>query len=93
MRANFGSTHGLVFSGQLLLDLSAAGMSREDAYRLVQSHALQAWETDGNFRAAVEADPEIRSRLSADQLARIFSVDRQLQYVSRIYERVFASNT
>jgi adenylosuccinate lyase len=93
MKANFDSTRGLVFSGQLLLDLAAAGVLREDAYRLVQSHAMRAWETDGDFRAAVEADPEIRSRLTPQQLMITFSVDRQLQHVDRIFERVFGSDT
>jgi adenylosuccinate lyase len=93
MKANFDSTRGLVFSGQLLLDLAAAGVLREDAYRLVQSHAMTAWETDGDFRAAVHADPEIRSRLSEEQLTATFSVNRQLQYVDRIFERVFGTNS
>ncbi len=54
-------TRGLVFSGQLLLDLAAAGMLREQAYRLVQEHAMRAWEEEGDFRAAIETDPEIRA--------------------------------
>ena len=60
MRRNLDLTRGLVFSGQLLLDLAAAGMLREQAYRLVQAHAMKAWEEEGDFRAAIEADPEIR---------------------------------
>jgi adenylosuccinate lyase len=55
--ANLDLTRGLIFSGQLLLDLAAAGMLREKAYRVVQTHAMQAWENDGDFRALVEADP------------------------------------
>jgi adenylosuccinate lyase len=89
MKENFESTQGLVFSGQLLLDLAAAGVLREDAYRLVQRHAMRAWETGGDFRAAVEADEEIRSRLTPEQLSETFSVNRQLRYVNRIFERVF----
>ena len=58
MRRNLDLTRGLVFSGQLLLDLAAGGMLREQAYALVQAHAMQAWEEEGDFRAAVEADPE-----------------------------------
>src|SRR5579863_20924 len=60
MRKNLESTKGLIFSGQLLLDLAASGLSREDAYRLVQAHAMQAWDSEGDFRAAIEADPEVR---------------------------------
>ena len=54
MKQNLESTKGLVFSGQLLLDLAAAGMLREQAYRLVQSNAMQAWETEGDFRASTQ---------------------------------------
>ncbi len=56
MLRNLHSTHGLIFSGQLLLDLAAAGMLREDAYRVVQEHAMRAWESEGNFQESVEAD-------------------------------------
>src|ERR1700691_957479 len=60
MRRNLELTKGLVFSGQLLLDLAAAGMLREQAYAIVQKHAMEAWENEGDFRAVIEADPEIR---------------------------------
>lgn len=89
MKANLESTKGLVFSGQLLLDLAAAGVLREEAYRLVQSHAMHAWETGGNFREAVETDPAIRGYLSAAQLEQVFSAERQLKNVGRIFDRVF----
>jgi len=59
MLRNLEMTRGLVYSGQLLLDLAASGMLREDAYRLVQAHAMEAWEHEGDFRAAIETDPEI----------------------------------
>ena len=67
MRRNLELTRGLVFSGQLLLDLAAAGMLREQAYRLVQRHAMEAWEKEGDFRAAIEADPEIRDGVDAGE--------------------------
>jgi adenylosuccinate lyase len=89
MRRNLESTRGLVFSGQVLLDLAAAGMLREQAYRLVQEHAMRAWESDGDFRAAIESDPEIRAVLSPDQIAEAFSLDRQLRNVDRIFDRLF----
>ena len=92
MRRNLESTRGLIFSGQLLLDLAEAGMRREDAYRLVQSHAMQAWETDGDFRAAIEADPEINARLAPEQIDYAFSLDRQLRNVNTIFLRVFGSS-
>lgn len=89
MKKNLDLTNGLVFSGQLLLDLAAAGMLREQAYRIVQNKAMQAWEQDGDFRATIEADPEITKLLSSKQLAESFSVSRQLANVDRIFERVF----
>lgn len=92
MRRNLDLTHGLIFSGQLLLDLAAAGMLREQAYAVVQRHAMKAWEEEGDFRAAIEADAEIRALLGPDQIARSFSLDRQLVNVDRIFERVFDRN-
>ena len=91
MRRNLDLTHGLVFSGQLLLDLSAAGMLREEAYALVQRHAMQAWEQDTDFRAAIAGDEQIRHYLSPEQLGRTFSLERQLENVDVIFERVFSS--
>jgi adenylosuccinate lyase len=89
MKRNLEMTRGLIFSGQLLLDLSAAGMLREAAYALVQQRAMEAWENEGDFRAAIEADPEIQAYLSPEQLARTFSLERQLRHVDAIFNRVF----
>ena len=89
MRRNVELTRGLVFSGQLLLDLASAGMLREQAYRVVQEHAMRAWETEGDFRAAIEADPEISKLVSREKLAETFSLERQLKHVGAIFERVF----
>ena len=89
MLRNLNMTQGLIFSGQLLLDLSAAGMLREKAYKVVQTHAMRSWEEEGDFRFAVENDPEIRDHLSADKIGEAFSVERQLLSVDFIFERVF----
>src|SRR5579885_3028398 len=89
MIRNRNSTKGLIFSGQLLLDLAAAGMLREDAYRLVQSNAMKAWETDGDFQAAMEQNKEVLSHLSLEEIRQAFSLDRYLQHVDRIFARVF----
>jgi adenylosuccinate lyase len=89
MRRNVDLTKGLIFSGQLLLDLAAAGMLREKAYRVVQAHAMRAWEEEGDFRAAIEADPEIQAILTPEQIAEAFSLDRQLKNVDKIFARVF----
>ncbi|MCZ2153874.1 MAG: adenylosuccinate lyase [Bryobacterales bacterium] len=89
MRRNLESTHGLVFSGQLLLDLTSAGMLREDAYRIVQAKAMKAWHEEGDFEASVRNDPEILSYLSTEKLDETFSVARQLQNLKIIFIRVF----
>jgi adenylosuccinate lyase len=90
MLQNLEATRGLIFSGQLLLDLSAAGMLREQAYKVVQAHAMRAWESGGDFHKAVIEDKEILSYLSVKKINEAFSVDRQLTHVARIFDRVFA---
>ena len=89
MLQNLESTQGLIFSGQLLLDLAAAGMLRETAYKLVQTHAMRAWESGNSFRAAIQSDQEVLSFLSIEKIASAFSVDRQLAHVDRIFRQVF----
>jgi len=90
MMANLEGSGGLIFSGQLLLDLAEAGMLREDAYRLVQKHAMDAWKNGTNFRAAVRNDPEIRAKLPEAKIDRAFDLKRQLQNVDGIFARVFS---
>ncbi len=91
MKKNLESTGGLIFSGQLLLDLAEAGMLREDAYRLVQSHAMRAWKEDLNFREEVSRDPQITKLLSPEKLARTFDATRQLANIDAIFTRVLGS--
>ncbi len=90
MRLNLDSTQGLIFSGQLLLDLAAAGMLREKAYRLVQGHAMRAWESGGDFRDTVTNDPEVLSYLSPEQIRKVFNVERYLVHVDTIFDRLFS---
>jgi adenylosuccinate lyase len=88
MLKNLESTGGLIFSGQLLLDLAESGMSREDAYRLVQTHAMRAWKEGLTFRDEIAKVPEITSRLSPEKLAHAFDYHRQLANVDAIFTRV-----
>ncbi len=90
MRRNLEMTRGLVFSGQLLLDLAAAGMLREDAYAAVQAHAMEAFESETDFRAAIENDSKIVGLLTREGIDQSFSLDRQLRHVDAIFARVFA---
>jgi adenylosuccinate lyase len=92
MLKNLGLTRGLVFSGQLLLDLAAAGMLREDAYKLVQGHAMKAWEYDQDFQAAIESDPQVTKMLTKQRITESFSVSRQLANIDRIFDRVFPNS-
>ena len=89
MKANLESTGGLVFSGQLLLDLVEHGVSREDAYRMVQSHAMRAWKEGMNFRDLVLKDKNITKRVPPQQIEHAFDLKRQLRNVDRIFARVF----
>jgi adenylosuccinate lyase len=89
MLANLASTRGLVFSGQLLLDLVESGVTREDAYRLVQSHAMRAWREDLDFHELILNDPEIRGRVPKAKIERAFDLARQLKNIDKIFARVF----
>jgi len=91
MLKNLESTGGLIFSGQLLLDLAEAGMLREDAYRLVQKHAMRAWQEDLVFRDLVKTDSEITAKLAPEKLEKTFDLSRQLRNVDAIFDRVLAS--
>jgi adenylosuccinate lyase len=91
MLRNLDLGRGLVFSGQLLLELTAKGMRREEAYRVVQSHAMEAWKAEGDFRQRVLADPEVRAVLSQAQVEEVFRLERYLTHVDAIFARVFGS--
>jgi adenylosuccinate lyase len=90
MAANLERTRGLWASGQVLLLLIRAGLGREEAYRLVQEHALAAWEDpEGpDFRSRLEADPRVRAALDPAVLGSAFDVRHQLRFVPTIFERL-----
>ena len=90
MLRNLDSTGGLVFSGQLLLDLVEHGVSREDAYRMVQHHAMRAWNEDKNFRELIAHDSDISKRVPREQIDRAFDLKRQLRNVDKIIDRALA---
>jgi adenylosuccinate lyase len=93
MRANLESTHGLIFSGQLLLDLVEHGVSREEAYRAVQSHAMRAWKEGLNFHDLILADKNITAKVPRKQIEYAFDLDRQLKNVDKIFARVFGKKS
>jgi adenylosuccinate lyase len=88
MRRNLESTRGLVFSGQLLLELTARGLARDYAYRLVQGHAMEAWRTDGDFRERILSDPEVGKVMGEAEVADVFRLERYLTHVDAIFRRV-----
>jgi adenylosuccinate lyase len=92
MLRNLESTHGLVYSGQLLQDLVEKGMPRDDAYKAVQENAMAAWESESSFRDRVQADARIAKYLDARALAHTFDLQRQLRYVDAIFDRVFGAH-
>ena len=89
MRRNLDLGQGLVFSGQLLLELTARGMRREDAYRVVQGHAMEAWKHAGDFRERVYQDQEIRKILTEAEIDEVFRLERYFDRVDSIFSRVF----
>jgi adenylosuccinate lyase len=89
MKLNLESSGGLVFSGQLLLDLVEHGVSREDAYRMVQRHAMHAWKEGLNFHELVLKDKDITSRVPRQQIEHAFDLKRQLRNIDKIFARVF----
>ncbi len=93
MRRNLDLGRGLVYSGPLLLALTATGMRREDAYRVVQAHAMEAWKSEGDFRERVFEDPDVRAALSEAELEDVFRLDRYLAHVDAVFERVFGGES
>ncbi len=93
MMRNLESTGGLVFSGQLLLDLVEAGVLREDAYRLVQSNAMKAWKEDLNFHDLIMSNPEITSKVKRETLEHAFDLKRPLRNIDKIFHRVFGETS
>ena len=89
MLATCDSTRGLVFSGQLLLDLVESGISREDAYRIVQGHAMRAWKEGLDFHELVLEDPAIAGRVPRAKIEHAFDLKRQLRNIDKIFARVF----
>ena len=92
MLRNLESTHGLVYSGQLLQDLVEKGMPRDDAYKAVQENAMAAWESDESFQERVANDARITKYLDAKALARTFDLQRQLRFVGAIFDRAFGAH-
>jgi adenylosuccinate lyase len=90
MRRNLELSHGLFFSQRLLLALVETGLSRDEAYRLVQGHAMRAWEEELDFPELVRADAEIGKRLDPAALDAIFDLSHYTRHVNTVFERLAA---
>ncbi|MDP7077968.1 MAG: adenylosuccinate lyase [Desulfobacterales bacterium] len=89
MEKNLGLLKGLVFSQQVLLALAAAGISREDAYETVQTHAMRVWKEKQDFKTLIINDEKILEHVSRKKIEEIFDVNYHLKYISAIFDRVF----
>jgi adenylosuccinate lyase len=89
MRSNLEASHGLVFSQRVLTALVAGGLARDESYRLVQRHAMRAWEEGLDFRGLVESDPEIAPRLDPS----VFDLADTVKHVDVLFERLAALTT
>ena len=88
MKRNMGSTFGLIFSQRAMLTLIEKGMTREQAYDLVQPKTAQSWDNQVDFKPLLEADPEITSRLSQEEIDEIFNPVYYTKRVDEIFDRI-----
>ena len=89
MQANLDRLGGLVYSQRVLLALTQAGISREDAYRLVQQNAMRVWQEGGDFLEVLKADPEVAAKVDAETLEDCFDPGHHTKHVGNIFARVF----
>jgi len=89
MRENLNRSRGVVFSGTVLLDLAKRGVSREQAYELVQRNAMRSFDEARDFKALLLADADVTAVLPAAAIERAFDLDEQLKHVDHIFDRVF----
>ncbi|MBA3027333.1 MAG: adenylosuccinate lyase [Desulfobacteraceae bacterium] len=90
MKENLNRLKGLIFSQQILIALADAGVSREDAYKMVQSQAMRVWKEDVDFKSLILNDPGIVSQLGRGKIEEIFDLNYHLKYISTIFDRVFS---
>ena len=89
MRKNLDRIGGLVHSQRVLLALTQKGVSREEAYRLVQRNAMKVWRGEGDFLIFLKADPDVRNHLTESEIDQNFDLNSYLRYVDLIFSRVF----
>ncbi|MEJ5349721.1 MAG: adenylosuccinate lyase [Desulfosoma sp.] len=92
MRQNMEITGGLLFSQRVLLALVAKGLTREEAYRLVQRNAMKVWQEGGHLKDRLLSDPEVTALLAEEELEELFDLKYHLKHVDTIFQRVFGTN-
>ena len=92
MRDNLERSRGVVFSGTVLLELASQGVSREDAYVMVQRNAMRSHDERLDFKSLLLGDAEVMAVLSSDDISRAFDLDVQLRHVDAIMDRAFANH-
>jgi adenylosuccinate lyase len=91
MQENLELTHGLIYSGELLLELVAKNVTREDAYRWVQRNAMRVWDEGGSFKEKVLTDADITNRCTPKDIEKVFDSGRLVRNVDSIFDRVFGT--
>ena len=91
MRENLGRSRGVVFSGQVLLELARRGVSREQAYEWVQRNAMRSFDEQKDFKSLLLADRDVVGVLPPDAIERAFNLDDQLRNVDAVFDRVFGA--
>ena len=89
MQKNLDRLGGLVHSQRVLIALTKAGMSREDAYKLVQKHAMQVWQGNGDFLTLLKGDARVRAKLKPAEIEANFDLGHHFKHVDTIFKRVF----
>ncbi|MDY6849727.1 MAG: adenylosuccinate lyase [Geoalkalibacter sp.] len=92
MERNLNQMKGLVFSQKILLDLTQSGVSREDAYRMVQRNAMKVWEEGKDFQEELLADADVVKALGEDKIRESFDLSYHLKHVDTIFKRVFGDS-
>jgi adenylosuccinate lyase len=92
MQANLDQLGGLVHSQQVMLALTQKGVSREDAYVMVQRNAMATWKDGGSYRDRLKADEDVKAALSAADIDALFDLDQHFRHVDTIFARVFGGD-
>lgn len=88
MEKNLNRLHGLIFSQRIMLALVDKGLTREQAYKIVQSNAMKVWETEADFKTLLEADAAVMEKMTAAELESLFDVSFYLRRMDDIYHKV-----